>query len=100
VAALPARAEGFGLAGAEALMCGVPLVVCRDGGGLLDLAGTEAVRVVDPGVQGLVRGIGELLASSTARTSAREAGTIWRARLSPPAVAERAESWYREALRA
>ena len=100
VAVLPARAEGFGLAGAEALMSGVPLVVCRDGGGLLDLTGTEAVRVVDPGVQGLVRGIGELLASATARAAAHEAGTTWRARLSPPAVAERTEAWYREALSA
>jgi glycosyltransferase involved in cell wall biosynthesis len=100
VAALPARAEGFGLAGAEALMCGVPLVVCRDGGGLLDLAGTDAVRVVDPGTQGIVTGIGELLGSGSARTAAREAGAAWRARLAPAAVAERAESWYREALSA
>jgi glycosyltransferase involved in cell wall biosynthesis len=45
VAVLPARAEGFGLAGAEALMSGVPLVVCSDGGGLLDLGGTDAIRV-------------------------------------------------------
>ena len=100
VAVLPARAEGFGLAGAEALMSGVPLVVCRDGGGLLDLAGTEAVRVVDPGVQGIVRGASELLASGSARTVAREVGAGWRIRLSPLAVAEQAESWYREALRA
>jgi hypothetical protein len=67
---------------------------------LLDLAGTDAVRVVDPGMQGIAAGIGELLASSSARAAAREAGASWRARLSPATVAERAESWYREALSA
>lgn len=99
VAVLPARAEGFGLAGVEALMCGVPLVVCRDGGGLLDLADPVAVRVVDPGVEGVARGIQQLLQDSgAARHAARTVGERWRERLAPAAVAERAESWYREAL--
>ena len=100
VAVLPARAEGFGLAGAEALMCGVPLVVCNDGGGLLDLAGSEAVRVTDPSAHGVGAGIGDILGSGRARQSARSAGESWRHRLAPAAVAEAAESWYREALRA
>ena len=100
VAVLPARAEGFGLSGAEALMSGVPLVVCEDGGGLLDLAGSEAVRVVRPTVDSLAGGIGELLSAPPAREAARSAGEEWRRRLSPVTVAERAESWYQEALRA
>ncbi len=100
LAVLPARAEGFGLAGAEALMSGVPLVVCEDGGGLLDLAGSDAVRVVPPSVDGVASGIGDLLGSTAGRAAARTAGGQWRHRLSPSAVAERAESWYREALSA
>ena len=98
MAVLPAHAEGFGLSGAEALMLGVPLVVCEDGGGLLDLSGTEAVRVVPPSVNGVAGGIGDLLGASGARTAARIAGEQWRLQLAPAAVAERAESWYREAL--
>ena len=101
VAVLPARAEGFGLAGAEALMCGVPLVVCSDGGGLLDLAGSDAVRVTDPSPKASARGLATSLARPPRAMRAREAlGTAGAARLSPPAVAERAESWYREALSA
>ena len=100
VAVLPARAEGFGLAGAEAVMSGVPLVVCDDGGGLLDLAGSEGVRVVSPTVDGIAGGIGDLLGSRTASAAARVAGEHWRARLSPDGVAARAESWYQEALSA
>jgi len=99
VAVLPARAEGFGLAGVEALMCGVPLVVCRDGGGLLDLADPVAARVVDPGVEGVAMGIQQLLqGSSTARAAARTVGERWRERLAPGVVAARFESWYGEAL--
>jgi len=100
VAVLPARAEGFGLAGAEALMCGVPLVVCGDGGGLLDLAETGAVRITEPTPEGLAAGIRELVDSASAREAARTAGESWRNRLAPAVVAERVESWYQEALSA
>ena len=34
---MPAKGEGFGLAAAEALMQGVPVVACLDGGGLCDI---------------------------------------------------------------
>jgi len=37
VAAFPSRNEGLGLAAAEALMLGVPVVATTDGGGVLDL---------------------------------------------------------------
>jgi glycosyltransferase involved in cell wall biosynthesis len=100
VAVLPARAEGFGLSAAEALMAGVPIVVCRDGGGLLDLAEPGASRVAEPEPMALADAIGDLLASGGAREAARQAGLRWRERLSPDAVASRFESWYAEAARA
>lgn len=97
VAVLPARAEGLGLALAEALMCGVPIVLCRDGGGLLDLADPAASRVTEPDPAAIAAAVSELLAPA-ARSAARETGGAWRARLAPDAVAGRFEAWYREAL--
>jgi glycosyltransferase involved in cell wall biosynthesis len=96
----PAVAEGFGLAAIEALLAGVPVVACRDGGGVLDaLAVDGAGVVVDPSAEALAGAIGSLIGSAAARESAHAAGLAWHARLTPAAVAARAEGWYREALR-
>lgn len=94
-----ARGEGYGLAAAEALMAGVPVVACSDGGGVLDVVpSTGAGRVSVPETDALASAIRSLLADPSARSAARELGTRLRDALSPTRVAEICEGWYREAL--
>jgi len=97
----PARNEGFGLAAAEAMIAGVPVVACTDGGGVLDVVPLQgAGRRAAPQPARIAVAALDLLDDPSARTAARELGCLWRARLDPAAVAERCESWYREAMRA
>jgi len=96
---LPAQAEGYGLAAAEALIAGAPVVVCQDGGGLLEIAGAEgAGRVSAATPEALARTIVDLLDDPQARAAALLAGSALRARLDPATVAQRALGWYRRAL--
>lgn len=98
---MTAEAEGLGLTAAEALMQGVPVVACRDGGGVLDVVlATGAGRVVAPSAEAISCGLRELLADAGARAAAKAAGEQWRRRLSPDFVAERCLGWYRQALHA
>jgi glycosyltransferase involved in cell wall biosynthesis len=95
----PAHGEGFGLAAAEAFMCGVPVVACVDGGGVLDVVPVAgAGRQVAPTPAGLATALRELLADPSARPLALAEGECWRTRLSPDAVATVCERWYHEAL--
>lgn len=99
LALMPAVGEGFGLAAAEALMQGVPVVACTDGGGLRDIVPSAgAGRVVPPDADAIAVAIGELLNDPTADDAARREGARWRERLSPEFVAERCLGWYRRAL--
>ncbi|MES2305820.1 MAG: glycosyltransferase [Gemmatimonadota bacterium] len=99
LALMPAVGEGFGLAAAEALMQGIPVIACTDGGGLLDVVSTSgAGRVVAPSARAMATAMHELLADPNARQDARTAGARWRERLSPEFVAERCLGWYRSAL--
>ncbi|MEO5798680.1 MAG: glycosyltransferase [Gemmatimonadales bacterium] len=99
LALMPAVGEGFGLVAAEALMQGVPVIACTDGGGLLDVVPTTgAGRVVAPEPGAIAAAIREVLADPNARQDARSAGARWRERLSPEFVAERCLGWYRSAL--
>ena len=101
VSALPARGEGFGLAAVEALMAGVPVVACDDGGGLLDVVPRDgAGRLVPPEASSIAAALRELLEDPAARASARRVGETWRATLMPAAVAARFAVWYAEAARA
>ena len=95
----PAQGEGFGLAAAEALMAGVPVVACWDGGGLLDVVPeTGAGRLTLPSAEALSDATLDLLQDPERFGLARLVGESWRARLSPEHVAELCEGWYREAL--
>ncbi len=95
----PAQGEGFGLAAAEALMSGVPVVACWDGGGVLDVVPESgAGRLTLPSPDPMADTILGLLAEPDRLAMARLVGESWRARLSPDHVAEICEGWYREAL--
>lgn len=97
----PAVAEGFGLAAAEAVMSGVPVIACWDGGGVLDIVPeTGAGRRVIPSADAIADATLDLLTDDHRMARARELGLAWRKRLSPEQVAERCEGWYREALAA
>ncbi len=96
---LPALNEGFGLSAAEALMAGVPVVVCRDGGGLLDIVPENgAGRRTEAKPQAIAEGVKSLQADGSARESAWSFGQLLRTRLNPDSVAANFEGWYREAL--
>lgn len=91
--------EGFGLSAAEALMAGVPVVACRDGGGLLDIVpGEGAGRVVTPEAGAVARGITDLLDDPRAPRAAEDLGATWRDTLAPAAIAGRFEEVYRSTL--
>jgi glycosyltransferase involved in cell wall biosynthesis len=101
LAIVPARGEGFGLAAAEALMAGVPVVACADGGGLLDVVPTEGggrIAAAEPGA--IAAGAAALLKDPAAPAAARDSGAVWRRQLAPGMVAEQFRLWYREAARA
>ena len=98
LALIPAAGEGFGLVAAEALMAGVPVVACRDGGGLLDIVPEAGGgRVAEPTGEGLAAAARELLGDPAARGSARASGEVWRRQLAPATVAGQFRGWYREA---
>jgi glycosyltransferase involved in cell wall biosynthesis len=95
---LPAQSEGFGLAAAEALMAGVPVIGCWDGGGLLDVIPDRGPgRLTLPFADAIADAVLGILADPERFTIARSAGEVWRARLAPDHVASVCERWYREA---
>ena len=95
----PAQGEGFGLAAAEALMAGVPVVACWDGGGVLDVVPESgAGRLTLPSPEAMSDAVLDLLHDPEHRQLTRLVGESWRARLAPDHVAEVCEGWYREAL--
>lgn len=101
VFAFPAAGEGLGLAAAEALLLGVPVVAARDGGGVSDIVPESGPgRLVAPDPGEIARAIGELAGDPNARRLAAAAGAALRRRLAPAAVAERFEAVYRTVARA
>ncbi len=96
VFAFTAVGEGFGLAAAEALVLGVPVVAMDGGGGVTDVVPrTGAGRVVPDGdVEAFATALEELAGSADARRLAAELGARLKRQLSPESVAERFESVY------
>lgn len=96
---VPARAEGYGLAAAEALISGVPVVACRDGGGLVDVVpDSGGGRLVEPDPAHLATAMTELLTDPSAPAAAWRSGQLLRERLAPAEAAARAVRWYEQAL--
>ena len=91
--------EGLGLAAVEALMTGVPVVVCRDGGGVVEtVTQWGGGTVVEPTEEAVGAALAQALQSAELKAAARSAGSKWRERLDPARVAETFERWYHEAL--
>ncbi|MEO5826846.1 MAG: glycosyltransferase [Gemmatimonadales bacterium] len=96
---MTAHDEGLGLTAAEAMMQGVPVVACTDGGGVLDVVGTVGGgRVVAPNAAAIADAVRSLAADPDAANAAARNGAQWAARLDPGAVADRATVWYQRAL--
>ncbi len=101
VFAFTAVGEGFGLAAAEALVLGIPVVAMEGGGGVVDVVPrTGAGRVVPDGdVEALASALDELASSPDARRLAAELGARLKRQLSPDTVAARFESIYQRVAR-
>jgi len=98
---MPAHGEGFGLAAAEALIQGVPVIGCSDGGGLLDVIPQGGGgRIVAPAAPALAGAILDIMNDPDARQDALRAGIVWSERLSPAHVAARCLNWYERVLAA
>ena len=94
----PAVREGLGLSAIEALMAGVPVLACRDGGGVVSALAKHGGGVIaEPNPRSLATALRNL-ADNDQKDAARAAGEQWREELAPARVAERFEGWYREAL--
>jgi glycosyltransferase involved in cell wall biosynthesis len=95
VAAFLSRGEGLGLAAAEALMLGIPVVATTDGGGVLDLVRDGAgACVVAPRVDAVADGLRRCLGNGDMRAAAARAGDALREQLGPESVARVLEPLY------
>lgn len=96
---MTAHDEGLGLSAAEAMIQGVPVVACTDGGGVLDIVGSAGGgRVVAPYAGAIADAVLSLATDPDAADAAARTGAQWAARLDPGAVADRAQLWYQRAL--
>jgi glycosyltransferase involved in cell wall biosynthesis len=95
VFAFPALGEGFGLAAAEALLLGIPVVATRDGGGVNDIVPVSgAGRLVAPDAGEIAEAIAQLMRDPGSRSLAAAAGADLRRRLEPAGAAARFEALY------
>ena len=94
-----ARADGTALSAIEALVSGVPVVACWDGGAAVDIIPESGPgRLTLPSAEAMADGVLELQADPDRLAMGRLVGESWRARLAPDNVAELCEGWYRDAL--
>lgn len=100
VAAFPSEREGLGLAAAEALMLGTPVVATTDGGGVLDLVRDgEGAAVAAHTPEAFGAALRQCLERPGIREAAARAGDRLRAELSPDAVAAQFDNVYARVLR-
>jgi glycosyltransferase involved in cell wall biosynthesis len=93
------RGDETAAAALEALVTGVPVVACWDGGAVVDVVPESgAGRLSIPSGEALADNVLNLLADADRLALARLVGEAWRARLSPDHVAQLCEGWYRHAL--
>lgn len=96
---MTSQEEGFGLAAAEGLIQGVPVVACTDGGGVLDIASkASGCRIVDPRPAAIATALRNLAGNRKAGDQAAGAGKRWALRLSPGAAADACLTWYDRVL--
>ena len=83
----------------EALVTGVPVVACWDGGAVVDVVPESgAGRLSIPSADALAENVLSLLVDADRLALTRLMGEAWRARLAPDHVAQLCEGWYRHAL--
>jgi len=101
VAIFTAQDEGFGLAAAEMLMLGVPIIVCEGGGGLLEIIDDPmAGLIVSPNKEELGEGVMQIVGDDEVRNAAVKAGERWRTKLAKQNVAQLYSALYREVISA
>jgi glycosyltransferase involved in cell wall biosynthesis len=83
----------------DALVAGVPVVACWDGGAVVEVVPESgAGRLSIPSAEALAENVLNLLADPDRLALTRLVGEAWRARLAPDHVAQLCEGWYRHAL--
>jgi glycosyltransferase involved in cell wall biosynthesis len=99
VSVFAATQEGFGLAAAESLMLGIPVVALESGGGVRDVvpaSGAGRIVAADDPVA-MADAITDLLRDDSGRRLAAEQGRRLKQRFQPDAVAASFESVYENA---
>ena len=95
VFAFPALGEGFGLAAAEALLLGIPVVAARDGGGVRDIVPESgAGRLINVNPRELADALRDVVDDPQSRQLAAAAGNALRHRLDSAGAAEQFEALY------
>ena len=94
-----ARGDGTARPAIEALLSGVPVVACWDGGAAVDIVPESGPgRLTLPAPEAIADSVLGLQGDPDRLTMGRLVGESWRARLAPDNVAELCEGWYRNAL--
>ena len=95
VFAFPALGEGFGLAAAEALLLGIPVVAARDGGGVRDIVPERgAGRLINVNPRELADALRDVVNDPKSRPLAAAAGNALRHRLDSAGAAQQFEALY------